>query len=260
MARYKRVAKKKEKKGISILESTETAKDWIANNFSKVSLIVGGIILTGAIGYGFVYYKKATYKDAQARLYDATVVTRAASMGIGDAKVAISKAREIIELGGPNEVVAQERLALAGLLFETGEFQEAAMEFTTSAVMMPEGSLHYERAMIGKARCDMAAGQFSEAERQFRALSKSVKYYPKADILLNLAFTLASAGKTDEAVETLNQIKVENPSFYSDDFIASTIRSIEDGSFVTSIVKTAMVLEKAETAQPVVKVHGEESK
>ncbi len=260
MGRYKRVIKKKEKgSGDLLLDSGESAKHWIAEHFSIVSLAVGALILAGALWYGLIYYNNVTYQDAQGRLYEATMLTRAASVGAEDPQTAISKAREIVERGGPGEVVAQELIALADLLFKTGDYAGASSEFEKAASVAEDGTLHHERALIGKAHCAIASGKMDEAESLFKALAQSAKFYPKADILLNLAFALAGAGKTDEAVKTLNQIKAENPSFYSEDFIADTIQRIEDGGFAPLLKMAAMIKDEAPD-NSIVAVHGEGAK
>ncbi|VAX22276.1 hypothetical protein MNBD_NITROSPINAE01-876 [hydrothermal vent metagenome] len=260
MGRYKKVIKKKEKgSGDLLLDSGENAKHWIVEHFSIVSLAVGALILAGALWYGMIYYNSVTYQDAQGRLYEATMVTRAASLGGEDPQTAVSKAREIVERGGPSEVVAQELIALAGLLFKTGDYTGASLEFERAAGVAENGTLHHERALIGKAHSAMAAGKIPEAEAQFKALAQSVKFYPKADILLNLAFALAGAGKTDEAVKMLNQIKADNPSFYSEDFIADTIHRIEDGGFAP-LLKLAATIKDEAPDNSIVAVHGEGAK
>lgn len=236
MAVYNKVSKKKIKKSDLLAMPEEAAKSWIAEHGLKVAMVASGAILLAATVYGFIYYKETSFIDAQERLYKSSY--QKLSNPKEEAGSAIARLKELIERGGADSVVMQLKLDLALYLSDMEDFSGAAKEYAEVAKMVERDSFVRELALMGEINALLMVRNYAEAEGKLESLSNEAIYYPKGDIIINLAFTKAVSGKKDEAIGVLGRLKEEASSAYPVDFIDDAIRRIDEGTFASYYEKS----------------------
>lgn len=224
MAHYNRIVRKKEKKKELLSDPTTQIQHWLAENSGRLMLAAAAVFLVGAISYGVVYYQKVDISDAQQALYDAT-----------GADKSISELSDLIQRGGPNDVVNQARLKLASLLVEDKQYDKAIENYRQAANSTGDGELLNELSLAGEASALSLAGKENEAATIFSKLADSAKLYPRHEALLSMAYASAAAGDKNRAVEALKRLQSESTHLLSSRQINSAINRIERGDLGNAI-------------------------
>lgn len=230
MGRYKRITKKRDKKKEAVGGSTETVREWVEYNLEKILISAGAVVLVAALSYGVIYYRGAKLEGANTKLYEA--FSLAPEEGGGDAGIdqAISALRDVADNTSVEAVEVQARIKLGELLSRKGDWAGAAEEYGKAAGLAQEGSLLGEIAMAGEAGAFSMAGKADEAVEKYQRLADSAKYYPRSAALYSLAFASASAGAKEKAVDALDTLRAENPSFKNSEFLEDATFRIKQGT------------------------------
>ncbi len=105
------------------------------------------------------------------------------------------------------------RYHYASSLATLGKHDEAIQAFDEVTRRAGADSLYGRMARLGKADTQRRAGQLDAAIATWKELASATdERLPKDAILMELARTYQSAGKTDEARKTFNQIVEEHPT------------------------------------------------
>lgn len=172
--------------------------------------------------------KKINDTLLQAFLYNAQGL---AYHQLGDVQKAEAACREAIRLISNDMMNPRARIEYATFLYNLGQLElsrgniESALRYLDE-VQAIEGDLPYYHGERG--RFLMLAGDMEQAERSLvQAISSGV---PSPELLCNLALVQAALAKRQEALSTLEMLRVRFPD-YPEGFVNAAAIYLEDGNF-----------------------------
>jgi FimV-like protein len=200
------------------------AGDFAARNRRTMLIIVGAIVLLAVAAGAFFAWRNSVDTQSRAALAQGMVVLEARvapPVPGADPAVPITQQpgtfpteKAKLEAALPKLLAAADgypgtdasrtaRYHAAAALVGLGRYDEAIKHYDQVA---GAGGLLGESARLGKAEAQLRAGQHDAAIGAFKDLSEKGGNLPKEAILLELARAYRTAGKTDDARKTLNQI------------------------------------------------------
>ncbi|MDH5639102.1 MAG: hypothetical protein OEZ04_11490 [Nitrospinota bacterium] len=245
MARYDRISKRKTDRDKLLTDPSAQSWEWLDKHGWKVGAGAAMIFVAGLIVLGVGYYSKVTLEDAQTKLFHAAALESKAAAGQASPREAIEEYESLIASSSRTDIQTQARMLLAGLYMREGEPGKAVEHFALAAAFAGEGTMFGEFSQVGMALALADQGKVDEAETKLKALSTSANYYPRDEILKELAFIQAGAGKNEEAVQTLaaasGQANPAIPSAPMDD----SIGRIKRGEVTKGLEQLYAVIQKA---------------
>ncbi|MDH5510400.1 MAG: hypothetical protein OEZ32_08595 [Nitrospinota bacterium] len=245
MARYDRISKRNTDKNRLLSDPSAQSWEWLDKHGWKVGAGAAVLFVAGLILLGVGYYQKVTLADAQTKLFHAAALESKASAGQASPREAIEEYENLIASSSRTDVQVQARMLLAGLYMREGEPGRAVEHFTLAAAFAGEGSMFGEFCQVGMALALADQGKADEAETKLKALSASAKFYPKEEILRELAFIQAAAGRNKEAGQTLTAASGQADPAIPSPPLDDTIGRMKRGEISKGLEQLYAVMQKA---------------
>lgn len=250
MGRYKKIAKKKSADDDLLSMEADTAIDWISQNAGKLAALVAVVAISGASVFGYIYYKRVSFKDAHQHMFTASSLAPAKSANKTQGKEAIEALSKLTHKNGSARVQALVYLEIASLQSRIGDYKSAVETYNKLTAISPKGSLTYELALAGWANALIRSGKAGKAPQPLKELSETAKHYPRSDALYTLAFAYAASGQKDTAIGALNKIKSDYPAFLASDFLDDLIRRIDADELEKAFVEAIAPKEAVAKTDP----------
>lgn len=235
MSRHNKIVKKKSGKDELIGDPAAASIHWVEAHGWKITAIAVVLFVVALVGISAAYYGKVTFNSAQSKLYDAAVKEQKAEAGAGKMKDAVDEYESMIASGGKSGAIIQARMSVARLYVDGGEPAKAAEHFLLAAKAAGEDTLVGELCQVGLAQAWAKQGKVAEAEAKLNGLAAGAKYYPKAEILIDLAYIQAAAGNNKEAGKTLAKIKSGDGGLVVPIPVEDTIGRMERGEITEGL-------------------------
>ena len=245
MARHNRITRKRTDKEELLNDPSAKGKEWLDKYGWHISILALIIFVGGLGAMAAAYYQKVTLRDANRKLFEAATLEQKAAFGAGPAQEAIDEYEGIIAKGKGGILEIQARMFAARLYMDNGNPAKAAEHFQKAAQDAGESSMLGEMNQAGLAQAWAQQGRTAEAEAKLQDLHKNARYYPKAEILMDLAYVQATAGKAEEAKKTLGQIKTGEEGLIAPAPVEELITRIEAGEITKGLQEFRKAMETA---------------
>ena len=212
-------------------------QDFVEEHNRTLTAVLGTVLVVGAVVGGYLWWTNRVESSAQALLADAMVVAEAPltppapPTGESLDQPAAPQAGGFPTERARNEAALPRLLAAADQYPSTSAGQTARYEAASTLVALgrfDEAVAQYDQvassasgvmatmAQLGKAEAQLRAAKYDEAIAGFKAVADdAASTVPREAVLLELARAYRTAGRTDDARTTLNEIveqHAESPS------------------------------------------------